>query len=438
MFLPTFNYKGFESKDVKVHKNKKGEHSDLMKYYHLNGIQKKQQQPRVPVNFTNFNYKHTPVRGVSNLNKRIISGSIPKFNFLKNDIVELDEQEVMDHFHQKVPSVKVNYTHIKPKSFNETQINNMKEEAGVPNELSALRNEAINEVPVNEYKNKFESFEANLERFKQAKKIGDLQKYELMQDLKKDLVKDIKILDKNPKKNEKLQDEFNVIKKHVDDVKNLNNEIKVTKASNILHNREEEAKASLKNTKSLLENIQTNLNNSRKEKQNIKTSVNDAINDIITNIENNTKHKSNEMNKQDINIKQENEQLTAAAEESEDHYADIKDKIRKDTIDAAKEAYSTIIDLEDIPIDTKQDILNKLHILNIDPKNYDQMKTLDKTKYNGSQSVKLRSVIQKKLNNIIKIVGLNDGKAISGGLSWDTFVKYREDPKVKEFYDKIK
>jgi hypothetical protein len=134
----------FKYKDIKPYqqnyKPTNKSNVPLLHEMHLNGIKQFPQKQKMAIEkLYEFPAPKSMQRGITRYDSRYTTGQIPNFNYKIEDIVEVDESEILDNFHQDKATAKVNYISVKPMSFRETQLNNMKEEVGVPNPLTALR-----------------------------------------------------------------------------------------------------------------------------------------------------------------------------------------------------------------------------------------------------------------------------------------------------------
>ena len=163
----------FKYKDIKPYepKYKKTNKSDtpILSELHLDGVKKHSTAPKRAIEkLYEFPSAKSQKRGITRYDLRYTTGTMPDFNYKPTDITDVDEMEVLDNFHLPKVDANIKFIGIKPMSFKETQLNNMKEELGIPNPLTALRVEATEGLPINEYKEKTDKIMDDFESFKKS------------------------------------------------------------------------------------------------------------------------------------------------------------------------------------------------------------------------------------------------------------------------------
>jgi hypothetical protein len=163
----------FKYKDIKpyqqIFKPTNKNNVPLLHEMHLSGMKQFPQKQKIDINkLYEFPAPKSKQRGITRYDLRYTTGQIPNFNYKIEDIVEVDENEILENFKQDKATAKVNYVSVKPMSWRQTQLNNMKEEAGVPNPLTALRANAEQGIGIDEYKEKTNKIMDDFERFKNS------------------------------------------------------------------------------------------------------------------------------------------------------------------------------------------------------------------------------------------------------------------------------
>ena len=149
-------YKGFKPYESTYKKTNKND-TPLLSELHLDGVKKHSTAPKRPIEkLYEFPSAKSKKRGITRYDLRYTTGIMPDFNYKPTDITEVDEMEILDNYHLPKVDANIRYASLKPMSFKQAQLNNMKEELGIPNPLTALRVEATEGIPINEYKEKVE------------------------------------------------------------------------------------------------------------------------------------------------------------------------------------------------------------------------------------------------------------------------------------------
>ena len=146
-----FKYKGI--KPYKQHyKPTYKSNLPLLHEMHLNGVKHFPKKPKTPVEkLYEFPAPKSKQTGVLKYDLDFVGRPLPRLRYKHEDIVEVDEKEILNNFHQDKATAKVDYAFIKPMSFEQTQLNNLKEELGIPNDLTALRVNATQNISLPEY-----------------------------------------------------------------------------------------------------------------------------------------------------------------------------------------------------------------------------------------------------------------------------------------------
>lgn len=247
-----FKYGGIKPYEQKHKRAEKQPFNKLLGEMHLDGIKTINIKPKEEVRYE-FPH-HSYYKKGANINKYDLDflKPTPHFRYRPEDIVEVDEDEILDNFHQDKAGINVEYTAIKPMSFRETQINNMREEQGIPNKLTALRVEAEQNIPLQEYMkeaievdNKFQDDIQNIINEKHIDETGKKLIIDLSKDMKRDLLR-------NPNLHKNLDSHIeNNYKDRVEEVKKLEKArdktlVDVKRASELLKPLNDEEKEELK------------------------------------------------------------------------------------------------------------------------------------------------------------------------------------------------
>lgn len=134
----------FKYKDIKPYEQKykvfHKQNVPLLHEMHLSGMKHYSIKPKSSIEkLYEFPAAQSKRRGIRRYDLRYTTGQIPDFDYKLEEIAEVDENEILDNFKQGKVKVDVDFASVKPMNFREAQINNMREEVGEPNQLTALR-----------------------------------------------------------------------------------------------------------------------------------------------------------------------------------------------------------------------------------------------------------------------------------------------------------
>lgn len=214
----------FKYKDIKPYEQQykvfQKQNVPLLHEMHLSGMKHYSIKPQTDIEkLYEFPAPQNKQRGIRRYDLRYTTGLIPNFDYKLEDIVEVDENEILNNFKQNKVKVNVDYASVKPMNFREAQLNNMREEIGEPNQLTALRVEAEHGVPIDQYERDtielktqynldyekiMENYETERQRIIKSKHILEKNKPTKLQTLETTNKKEVEALTKNKITNMKL------------------------------------------------------------------------------------------------------------------------------------------------------------------------------------------------------------------------------------------
>lgn len=422
-----FKYKDIKPYSKTFNKTNKLD-GKLLSEFHLDGIKQIPIKPKqaIKYEFPSHSYK----RGVSKYDLDFVGRPLPYFRYRPEDIVEVDENEILDNFHQDKATVNVEFSSIKPMNFKDTQINNMREELGIANPLSALRAEAVDNIPLNEYENLHQNlasaeFKSQIDEMIKSKYLdpeGEAKMRDIMSKTHKDFVKKPKLLT-----------DVNYRINHEKEVETIEQHHKIIPASKILQHPtirkvdgvnslpvDVEALNEFEKTKQEQSEVQDVLNNMVDKV--VRVEKKKALKQTATEIEQALKNKL--IQKEESSKMMENDVDTGGKIETEPNLKVRAEELAINipqsiiNIPAVNKLYDDMLNEENPKEkEKKANQLNKivLDIIQYSPVIEQYKQYTEDTYPAGKQE---RGDIQKVLNSLRKIVKL---EPLGGNLSWERF-----------------